>query len=146
MARWPWTFTPYPEPVRPLARGIGNVIAAQLPTVSKAMVHKAISFWQHQRKALYLHMVIAGGPRYDLDGNPQGEVTPEEQERARTELVAWRAERREKHRNTPPQRDRPLPTRDRRDNGNPQPSPPAQSDTIPEAASQEPVSEGIHES
>lgn len=145
MAQWPRTFTPYPEPVRPLARGIGHVLAAQLPTVSKAMVHKAISFWQHQRKALYLHRVIAGGPRYDLDGNPQGEVTPEEQERARSELVAWRAARREKQR-TAPQRERPVTARDGRDNGNPQPSPPTQSDTIPEAASQEPVSAGVHES
>lgn len=121
------------------------MIAAQLPTVSKAMVHKAISFWQRQRKALYLHRVIAGGPRYDLDGHPQGEVTPEEQERARIELGAWYVERREKQRNAP-QRDRPITGRDGSDNGDHQPSPPEQSDTILEAASQEPVSAGVHES
>lgn len=145
MARWPRTFTPYPEPVRPLARGIGNVIAAQWPTVSKTMVHQAIGFWQRQRKALYLHMVIAGGPRYDLDGNPQGEVTPEEQERARVELVAWRAARREKQR-IDAQRERPVTTRDGRDNGDLQSSQPARSDRIPEADSQEPGSAGVHES
>jgi ProP effector len=143
MARWPHTFPPYPEPVRPLARGIVHLLAAQLPTVSKTRVHQAIGFWQRQRKALYLHTVIAGGPRYDLDGNPQGEVTPEEQERARRELVAWRADRREKRR-TAPQQDRPVTARDRRDTGNPQPSLPVQSDALPEAESKEPVSEGIH--
>ena len=145
MARWPQTFTPYPEPVRPLARGIGNMIAAQLPTGSRALVHKAISFWQRQRKGLYLHRVMMGGPRYDLEGNPQGEVTPEEQERARIELVAWRAERREKQR-TDAQRERSVTARDRRENATPQPFPPAQSHAEPEAHSQKPVSEGIHES
>jgi sRNA-binding protein len=109
----------------------------------RPLVHKAISFWQHHRKALYLRMVIAGGPRYDLDGNPQGEVTPEEQERARSELVAWRAERRAKQR-TDAQRDRPLTGRDGSDNGNHQLLPPAQRDARPEAESQEPVSAGVH--
>jgi len=98
MERWPQTFPPPPVPVRPLASGIGKVIAAQLPEVSKTMVHRAIGFWQRQRKTPYLQALIAGGPRYDLDGNLQGEVTPEEQERARTELAAWRASRQEKGR------------------------------------------------
>jgi sRNA-binding protein len=98
MARWPQTFSPHPQPVRPLATGIGQVIAAQLPQVSKKLVPQAIAFWQRQRKTPYLQTLIAGGPRYDLDGNPQGEVTPEQQERARNELLAWRAYRREKRR------------------------------------------------
>ena len=100
MARWPRTFAPHPVPVRPLARGLVQVIAAQLPAVSKRMVHQAISFWHQHRKTPYLQAVIAGGPRYDLDGNPQGEVTPEEQERARAELAAWRAYRQERWRHT----------------------------------------------
>lgn len=98
MARWPQTFAPHPIPVRPLARGIGKVIAAQLPQSSAWVVHHAIALWQRQRKTPYLQALIAGGPRYDLDGNPQGEVTPEEQERARTDLVTWRAYRQEKGR------------------------------------------------
>ena len=91
--RWPQTFSPHPQPVRPLATGIGQVIAAQLSEVSKTLVHQAIAFWQRQRKTLYLQALMVGGPRYDLDGNPQGEVTPEQQERARAELIAWRAYR-----------------------------------------------------
>jgi ProP effector len=144
MARWPHTFTPHPVPVRPLARGMVQVIAAQLPAVSKTMVSQAIGFWQRQRKTPYLQAVIAGGPRYDLDGNPHGEVTPEEQERARTELVAWRASRQEKRRHAP-QRYRPVTARDGRDNGTPQPLPQPQSNVLPEAEPQERVSEGTHE-
>jgi ProP effector len=98
MERWPQTFSPHPLPVRPLATGTGQVIAAQLPEVSKTLVHQAIAFWQRQRKTPYLQALIAGGPRYDLDGNPQGEVTPEQQERARKDLVAWQVYRQEKRR------------------------------------------------
>jgi ProP effector len=98
MDRWPQTFSAHPVPVRPLATGIGQIIAAQLPEVSKSVVHQAIAFWQRQRKTAYLQMLIAGGPRYDLDGNPHGEVTPEQQQQAREALVAWQANRQEKRR------------------------------------------------
>jgi ProP effector len=124
MSRWPQTFSPHPVPVRPLATGIGQVIAAQLPEVSKTLVHQAIAFWQRQRKTSYLQALIAGGSRYDLDGNPQGEVTPEHQERAREELVAWRAYRQEKQRMAS-QRSRPVPASGERDTGNPQDAPTA---------------------
>jgi sRNA-binding protein len=96
MARWPQTFTLYPEPVRPLARGIGKVVTAQLPHGSRRLVSDAIAFWQRLRKTPYLQALIAGGPRYDLEGNPQDEVTPEQQAQARKDLAAWRAYRQEK--------------------------------------------------
>jgi len=124
MERWPQTFAPHPIPVRPLARGIGKVIAAQLPQSSAWVVHHAIALWQRQRKTPYLQALIAGGPRYDLDGNLQGEVTPEEQERARTDLVAWRASRQEKRRHAA-QRDRPATRRAGRENGTPPDASPA---------------------
>ena len=98
MDRWPQTFSAHPQPVRPLASGIGKVVAAQLPEVSKRLVHEAIACWQRQRKTPYLQALIVGGPRYDLGENPQGKVTPEQQERAREELTAWRAYRQEKRR------------------------------------------------
>jgi sRNA-binding protein len=118
-ARWPQTFGPHPQPVRPLATGIGKVIAAQLPEVSKTLVHQAIAFWQRQRKTPYLQALIAGGPRYDLDGNPQGEVTPEQQERAQKELSAWRSYRQEKQRMVA-QRGRSAISHEERGNSNPQ--------------------------
>jgi sRNA-binding protein len=103
MDRWPQTFSAHPLPVRPLATGIRQVIAAQLPEVSTSVVHQAIAFWQRQRKTAYLQTLIAGGPRYDLDGNPHGEVTPEQQRQAREALVAWQANRQEKRRAAPRQ-------------------------------------------
>jgi hypothetical protein len=118
MDRWPQTFSPHPLPVRPLATGIGQVIAAQLPQVPKKLVHQAIAFWQRQRKTLYLQALIAGGPRYDLDGNPQGEVTPEQQERAREDLVARQVYRQGK-RHGMSQRARSATLREGKDNGNP---------------------------
>ena len=101
MDRWPQTFSRHPQPVRPLATGIGRVIAAQLPEASKTLVHQAIAVWQRQRKTCYLQALIAGGPRYDLDGKLHGEVTPEQQERAQKELSAWRAARQDKRRLLP---------------------------------------------
>lgn len=103
MDRWPQTFSAHPLPVRPLATGIAQAIAVQLPQVPKSVVHKAIAFWQRQRKTIYLRTLIAGGPRYDLDGNPQGEVTPEQQQQAREALIAWQARRQEKRRAIPQQ-------------------------------------------
>ena len=44
----------------------------------------------------YCHALFKGGPRYDLDGNPRGEVTPEDQERVRQDLQAFYERRRRK--------------------------------------------------
>lgn len=122
IARWPQTFSLHPQPVRPLATGMGKVIAAQLPQVSKTLVHQAIAFWQRQRKTPYLRALSAGGPRYDLDGQPQGEVTPEQQERARAELSAWQAFRQEKRRGLS-QRSHAATAREGRDTDDPQDAP-----------------------
>ena len=123
-SRWPQTFSPHPGPVRPLATGIGQVIAALLPELSKTLVHQAIAFWQRQRKTSYLQALMAGGPRYDLDGNPHGEVTPEQQERAREELVAWLAFRQAKRRMRA-QRAPSAPPHEERSRSDPPDAPPA---------------------
>lgn len=107
MTRWPHTFSAYPEPVRPLTTGIGIGVATQLPHVSKTIVRHAIAMWQRQRKTTYLQALIAGGSRYDLEGNPRGEVTPEHQQRAREELATWRARRQKKPRTASPSDDPP---------------------------------------
>jgi len=44
----------------------------------------------------YCRAIFKGGPRYDLEGNPRGEVTPEEQERARQDLKAFYERRKRK--------------------------------------------------
>ena len=57
-------------------------------------------------RVIYWKAVMQGGPRYDLDGNPKGEVTPEQQASAREQRKAWydrRAERRKQHEGTVPE-------------------------------------------
>jgi ProP effector len=54
----------------------------------------AIRLFQHQMRSAYLRAVLQGGPRYDLEGNPCGEVTPKEQDQARRELQAFYEKRR----------------------------------------------------
>jgi len=44
----------------------------------------------------YCRALLQGGPRYDLNGNPRGEVTPEEQERAKRDLAAFYERRKQK--------------------------------------------------
>jgi ProP effector len=94
MARWPQTFSAYPAAVRPLARGIDKDLVAQLPGASRRQIGFALAGWQRQRRPAYWQALARGGPRYDLEGNARGEVTPEEQVEAQR-LVAEYAARRQ---------------------------------------------------
>jgi ProP effector len=93
MTRWPQTFSAYPVAVRPLARGIDKDLVAQVPGYSRRQVGFALAWWQRQRRPAYWQALVRGGPRYDLDGHPQGEVTAEEQDRARQLLAEYDAHR-----------------------------------------------------
>src|SRR5262245_40903144 len=93
MARWPQTFSASPAEVRPLARGIDKDLVAQLPGCSRRQIGFALAWWQRQRRPAYWQALARGGPRYDLDGQPRGEVTPEEQEEARQLLTEYAARR-----------------------------------------------------
>jgi sRNA-binding protein len=93
MARWPQTFSAYPAEVRPLARGIDKDLVAQLPGASRRQIGLALAWWQRQRRPAYWQALARGGPRYDLDGQPRSEVTPEEQEEARQRLAEYGARR-----------------------------------------------------
>ncbi len=108
MTRWPRAFSAHPDPVRPLAVGIVQAVAAHFPQVSKTLVRHAIALWKQQRMTPYLQALIAGGPRYDLDGNPQGAVSLEHQQSAREELAAWRARRQQKKHQATSQPDQPA--------------------------------------
>jgi sRNA-binding protein len=44
----------------------------------------------------YYRAILRGEPRYDLDGNPCGEVTPEEREKAKQNLRAFFERRKRK--------------------------------------------------
>jgi ProP effector len=91
--RWPQAFPRDFRQVRPLAIGINRDIAAYLPDQPLGRISIAIGIFQDLMGPAYYRAVLKGGPRYDLDGNPRGEVTPEEQERAKRDLDAFHARR-----------------------------------------------------
>lgn len=72
--RWPQTFSSDSVSVRPLARGIGQVIATQLPNRSKRLVHEAVAFWQRQRKTAYLGIAQHAEGK-EMDGNTLKQAT-----------------------------------------------------------------------
>ena len=87
--RWPHLFRVTPETIRPLAIGIANDLCAQLPDYSPKLVHHTLSQWMADHRVIYWKALMLGGSRYDLDGNPKGEVTPEQQADARAKRKAW---------------------------------------------------------
>ena len=93
MEQWPTVFPARPDEVRPLAIGIHQLLEKKFPDRSPEQVRRAIAQWRYPRLGAYLRIVARGGPRYDLDGNPCGEVTAGEQENARQRLKEWRERR-----------------------------------------------------
>ncbi|NOT55649.1 MAG: ProQ/FinO family protein [Deltaproteobacteria bacterium] len=87
--RWPHLFRVTPETIRPLAIGIYHDLCAHLPEFPPKLVHHTLSQWMADHRVLYWKAVMQGGPRYDLEGNPKGEVTPEQQASARQQRKAW---------------------------------------------------------
>ena len=93
MEQWPTVFPARPNEVRPLAIGIHQLLEKKFPDRSPEQVRRAIAQWRYPRLGAYLRVVARGGPRYDLDGNPCGEVSASEQENARQRLQEWRERR-----------------------------------------------------
>lgn len=93
MEQWPMVFPARPDDVRPLAVGIHEQLEKQFPDRSPEQVRRAIAQWRYPRLGAYLRGVARGGPRFDLDGNPSGEVSAGEQENARERLKEWRERR-----------------------------------------------------
>lgn len=50
---------------------------------------QALTQWMHEHRFAYWNALVKGGPRYDLNGNPKGEVTPDQQEAAKQQRKAW---------------------------------------------------------
>jgi len=71
-------------------------VARLLPEQPYLSVKDAIGIYHLLATPSYCHALLKGGPRYDLDGNPRGEVTAEEQERAKRDLTAFLERRKEK--------------------------------------------------
>ena len=92
--RWPQVLPRDYRQLRPWAIGIRRDIAASLPEHTPGRIGAAIRMFQHKMRSAYLRVVIQGGPRYDLEDKPRGEVTPKEQAQARRELQAFYEKRR----------------------------------------------------
>lgn len=71
--RWPAVFGATPKP---LAIGIHHAILAAMPEVDPKTLTVAFRF--HVDRWAYRQASIAGATRFDLDGNPAGEVTADE--------------------------------------------------------------------
>lgn len=86
LAFWPEQFDL--ENPKPLKVGvlddIQQDIAARNLTIGAGVLKAAIA--SYTRRIRYKKALAAGGARYDLNGQPCGEVTPEQQQTAVSEL------------------------------------------------------------
>ena len=69
---------------KPLALGIHKTIKERMPELDVAQLRSAMKI--HTASTRYLKAQVVGKERFDLDGNPAGEVTEEQREVASTTL------------------------------------------------------------
>lgn len=74
----------------PLAIGIHKTIRERLPELTRDQVGKALRI--HTGSTRYLKALAKAQQRFDLDGNPAGEIT-EEQRKQATDLVQERVKK-----------------------------------------------------
>jgi sRNA-binding protein len=83
--------------VRPFAIGIHREILQALPDVKSYVLRDAIQLYQWESYGAYVKSILAGGHRYNLAGEPTGEVTAKDQEHAEDMLeersARWHARR-----------------------------------------------------
>ncbi|MFZ4221429.1 ProQ/FINO family protein [Enterobacter ludwigii] len=78
---WPQAFNP--KAPRPLAVGIIDSIMAELNRAGAGGYGAArYAVKGYTSNIRYIRALAAGGPRYNLHGEPEGEVTAEQQQRA----------------------------------------------------------------
>lgn len=69
---------------RPLAIGIHKAIRARLPDLDAGALRTALKRYTASTK--YLKAIASGEQRFDLDGNPAGEITAEQRQQATDSL------------------------------------------------------------
>jgi ProP effector len=87
--RWPSTFPRDFRRLKPWALRIHKDLAAALPGTPVPLIRDTVASFRRWTGDRYWRAVREGGPRYDLEGNVCGVVTPEEQERAEQDLKAF---------------------------------------------------------
>jgi ProP effector len=65
---------------QPLAIGVHKVIRTRLPDLSDGAIRSALK--QHTASTKYLKAIANGSQRFDLDGQPVGEILAEQREQA----------------------------------------------------------------
>lgn len=70
---------------RPLKIGVFHDLRAALPDINQNHLQRALNL--HTNSLAYLRGLCQGGARYDLSGNPCGEIDPEQIEHAKLELA-----------------------------------------------------------
>ena len=78
------------QPHRPLKVGIFSEIAARCADLARSDLTTVLSIYTRRMK---LQSLVAGTARVDLDGNPCGDVTAADQERAVVRLAGIQAAR-----------------------------------------------------
>lgn len=94
--RWPQAFPWDFGQRKPLALGIHQAVAAHYPEIPMWRIKQAIALFQNGGNGTYWQAVVQGGARYDLDGQPKGEVTKAEHEHAKRNLGVIVARRKAK--------------------------------------------------
>jgi sRNA-binding protein len=75
-ARWPEVFPEDPARCRPWAVDLIDGLRALFPEHSKGFLRSVLHLYSETQG--YQAALAAGGPRYDLDGRPSGEVTEQQ--------------------------------------------------------------------
>ncbi|EMR8996625.1 ProQ/FinO family protein [Escherichia coli] len=90
---WPELFSP--ESPKPLKVGIFDDLMQDLAVRGLAFGPGALraTLASYAQSPRYYRALMAGGARYDLKGQPCGEVTPQEQQEAETRLAALNEKR-----------------------------------------------------
>jgi ProP effector len=68
-----------------LAIGIHKAISVAHPEIDKGVLRQVLM--RHTASTKYLKTVASGGARYGLDGQPNGDVTPEQRTLAKQALI-----------------------------------------------------------
>jgi sRNA-binding protein len=89
--RWPQVFPEDLRQIKPWAIGLHQALMKELPEVKPHLIWQALRSFQRGGNGVYWRAVLQGGPRYGLEGAPNGEVSEKDQEHAKEQLAAIRA-------------------------------------------------------
>ena len=92
-ADFPAAFPGKGEPALPLAFGVDKALAAAWPDMTRSSVRRFLGCYCGS--PTYLRALAAGGPRYNLDGSTEGEVSGADRANAIERLAALKQRRRE---------------------------------------------------